>query len=248
MSITLQAVIAPTIAPAVQLTITATSPLATLMRSDRNGIHAVRAASLQLSDGQLVLVDYEPAYGDVSYEAQTATGETSNATVNFPTSLPVIHAVHRPTVWARISTISDYSHQRTSATSITQALDGQYPAVTYGVMYSRSMSIAISTATYAEAANLEYVFSQTGALMLRQSEHDGLDAYLAVTSTNIAVSEAQGAYSRWTLSLTANEIAYPPGATQTALVNTYGDNLTALATYATAAAHQKTYYERVSDL
>lgn len=243
MALTIAAKLLTSLAPTVSLEIHSTSPLTQIVRSDRNGIKTVRTPNLDLSAGILLTTDYEPAYGTITYSVSNTSGEYTDISLAIATSLPIIHSVNYPTRWARIESITEWEHTRESSVRCSQSLESPYPSVTFGVMRARHITASIIASSYAQAIDLEALFSLPGTIMLRQAEHEGLDAYLVCTSTSITPNAPNGTDTSWLLSIDAQETAAPQGAPLEASINTYGISLNEYPTYISASV-KSTYYER----
>lgn len=243
MALTITAKLLKSLAPTVALEIYSTSPLTRLVRSDRNGIKTVRTPNLGLSAGILLATDYEPAYGTVTYSVSNNSGENVDTSLTIATSLPVLHSVNYPTRWARIESITEWEHTRESSVRCSQSLESPYPSVTFGIMRARHITASIIASSYAQAIEIETLFSLPGTLMIRQAEHEGLDAYLVCTGTSITPNAPNGTATSWLLSIDAQETAAPQGVPREASINTYGTSLNEYPTYISASV-KSTYYER----
>lgn len=244
--LTLTATLADFLAPTVTIEIHSDTNLTTLYRSDRNGIAPVRAR-LTLSDSVAIIDDYEPAYGTVTYSAENKAGETSEQTLTISGSLPILHHTAYPTQYVQVTAITDYSHTRTSGTIVQQGLTNAYPSVTYSVMRSREIELIITASSYQKAAEIERVLATPGIVMVRQAEHNGLDAYLAITNIAITPSVIAGTATIWQITCQGKETARPAGAPTQSATNSYGTYLDIYPLYIDSSTNHDTYIERLKN-
>ena len=235
--------------PAVEIRITgAKGTLLSIERSDRNGVHPIRATyPLQLNGEQLSIIDYEPAFGKVTYQVNLTPAPTTpiTASIEIKNSLPVLHSVFFPLWNTVVNTISDYSQTQAAQSIITPVYGSPYPAVQFAPMESRKISLTAIFSTYAAARAALHIVNIPNIFMLRQWEHDGLDAYLIVEESTISANNPNGIATSWQISFTAREVDYPQGIIQAAAINNYGQALEEYATYAEAFTGESTYEKRI---
>jgi hypothetical protein len=215
--------------------------LTAIIRSDVNGSRAVRLyAGADLSNGELVTTDHEPALmGLVTYQATvhnlvTGSTEAANASATLDgVERSRIAPASMPQAGAWYDLAPDLRLGRETTTTLAQVINRDDPLVTLGSQTSRRGTLRIFADDYQMGTSLEQVFNRGDVVLLRQPDHPGLDMYVVGTRTSLTVQPEITRPRRWVLEVDYTEVAAPT----TPLLGTTGWNVAAsLARNATLAA------------
>lgn len=198
---TLTATALPTLA-AVRLEILgAADGAVTLTRSDANGTAPVRLLEDQEPiGGSLVVTDYEPALtGTLTYSVTDSAAVTVSDTADLTglVAHPVLVSPVRPQHRVDLVAVTDYSHSRESNATVHPIIERTDPIVIYGGLRTRQGTVNLYAPSYAEALAIEDVFDSGEVALLRQTDHDGMDAYMIAERTSVSVFQGATVERRW---------------------------------------------------
>lgn len=197
----------------VEITITYTENVISLLRADVNGTRAVRlhAGTLPTTEGTgtLRITDYEPALaGLIQYRALGAGGELASDWISFPGEAcrPRFTIPAVPIFGLSIDALTGYDATRLSRSTVHEIIGRDDPLVVQGRMRNRSGTMKVPFDTYAELLDLEAILERGQTMLYRQVEHAGLDLYFHATDLTQAVDEGV-----WYLSFSFVEVGFPLG-------------------------------------
>lgn len=233
-----------------RLTITPTAEVTRVRRTDANGTADVRTMTgvLPHSTGVLILDDYEPAHGVATYTLTTAGGTVTGA-ITLALSSPWLGTPEVPQYSAPVPAVLDYG-AGTSTLSTVHEPDGRYdPIVIVRGASSRRGSLTVSGGSYPAALNLLRLCQRGQTMLLRQTQHNGMDMYFIPMQADIVTALAAGPSSQFDLTLQYIEVGRPTGALSGALgwtweslaaaFPTWGDVFEAYATWGDVRLDQR---------
>lgn len=194
----------------VRLNIDSTAAVTSVVRADANGTRPVRTrAGLLPRTGVFAVYDFEPSIsGALNYRVTSSEG-----TVEVWTSLatgdgmnPIFTLPSVPEYFVSVELVTDYSAARESRSTIHEVIGRDDPMIALGNLRTRRGTLEIWSAEYQQARNLETLVERGQIAQYRQSEHPGMDMYLAVTSLDTAPDE-----DKWKTSLGYAEVNWPLG-------------------------------------
>lgn len=190
----------------------ATGPV-TLTRSDANGTHDVRLLPGQEPiTGGMIVTDYEPALvGPVAYTLIDSAAVEDHTVVNLTGLVdhPVLVSPVRPQLRADLIAVTDYTHSRDTNATVHEIIDRQDPVVVYGQLRTRTGTVALYAPSFADAAAIENIFDSGEVVLLRQTDHDGMDQYLLAERTNVSVFRRDTTPRRWEVTVTFTQVLSP---------------------------------------
>lgn len=216
----------------VALVLTPTESLASIMRTDANGVQPVRFPSGTFPTSRPVQVDdWEAALsGPVTYRAGDAS-----ARVTLDGTGPWLTPPRAPSASVRLVSVIGYDAARESTSTATPLANGS-SVVKLGKMGLRTGAFEVLCADHAVAVHIEDLLARYPQQFLRVPEHVSMDLYFLVQGTKVATDPETGA---WTLTVDYTETAAPaeglPTWTYAALAAAYPDLGSASASYASLA-------------
>lgn len=165
-----------------------TDDVPVITRTDVNGTVPVRlrvdeapiAGFLQVRDHEAALL------GAVTYEVQTSpTEQVSDSTSLDLTGPARIHSVQYPTIATVPDNLTGYDATRQSSSVVHWPQGRPDPIVIDSPARTRTGALTAFAASHAAATDVQVTLRSGQALMLRQSEHPGMDMYFRVTDSRI---------------------------------------------------------------
>jgi hypothetical protein len=204
----------------VRLTITPTEDITRVRRSDVNGTQDVRTLTGQLphtGTDVLTLDDYEAAHGPARYTVTTAAGTvTSSIVMSLP--MPWFGTPENPQHSVSVNSFEDYAAGMSTLSTVHEPegrdLD---PIVIVRGGSTRRGSLRIEGGTYAAALKILRIFQRGQTMLLRQSDHAGMDMYFVPMHADIVTALAALKSSQFDVTCTYIEVARPNGALSGAL-------------------------------
>ncbi|TDE91589.1 hypothetical protein EXU48_15705 [Occultella glacieicola] len=180
-----------------------------ITRTDANGTHPVRLLPNQLpTPSQLIVRDYEAALtGPVTYTLTGAGG--SQVTTSLGSDHPWLFVPVYPQFSAAVESVTGYTSDRATQTTVHQVIGRPDPLVTIGRLQTRAGTLEIWCASHADALTVQNVYSLGHAVMLRQVEHAGLDMYHFARAVTVDPFAPQGARTRWRVAVDYVEVNRP---------------------------------------
>lgn len=223
-----------------RLTITPTAAVTGIRRSDANGSVELRTMTGQLphaAPAVLLLDDYEASEGTSTYTVTTTAGTVSGSIV-LALESPWIGTPEAPQFSAAVPAVLGYGAGGSTRSTVHEP-DGRGDAVVI-VMggAKRRGTMTVQGGTYATALALFGLCQRGQTLMLRQTDHAGMDMYFLPLNWDIVTSRTDGAASEFDLDIQYLEVGRPAGALAGALGWTW-DEL--LATYPSWNAQYAAY-------
>lgn len=210
--------VAPSSAGTITLTISgAPAGPVTITRTDANGVGTVRLLAGQAPiAGAMVVTDYEAALvGVVTYQVVDSAAAT---TTSAPTTLAglVTEAMLGVPVLPQLSVagvfpLDTYSATRRSTGTIHEVIGRQDPVVTLGRAQLRVGSLQYLTEDYPGAAAIVQAYDRGEVVLLRQTDHAGLDLYHVATSSTVSPAATTREGMRWAVAVEFVEVAPPSG-------------------------------------
>lgn len=239
-----------------------------IVRSDSNGVNAVRLAAGQLpASGNIAVEDYEASMltgTPITYYVYDAVGLVAQATVtNEPTyantapGLVYLTCPPRPGLGRALNTgarpdepvVTSYDARSVAASTVHRVVDRADPVVILRTAQLPEGVLQITCPSLASAQGIGYVLGQPYTFMLRQSDQDSLDFHFVMTGTSLShAQESWGTVDgrverRWVLDVSYTEIATPPEEVTRTAGWTYADVTAAHATYAAVLGTYATYLD-----
>jgi hypothetical protein len=220
---------------AVRLTITPSADVTRVRRTDTNGTADVRTLTDQLphaAPDELVLDDYEAAHGQARYTITTTAG-TVTGTIHHALSGPWLGTPENPQFSVRVTSVEDYGAGAQTLTTVFEP-EGRdvAPIVIVRGASTRRGNMRVAGGTYAEALTILRVFQRGQTMLLRQTEHAGMDMYFIPMSFDIVTALAAREGSIFDVSCSYLEVARPNGALSGALGWTWAALAADFATWA----------------
>lgn len=218
-----------------QISITPTATITRIQRTDANGSYDVRTLTGQLpwpaASGVLTLDDYEAAAGTSTYTVTTSVDiVTGSVGMDFGgiiwLGVPVT-----PQNSAQVKAVLSYDADQQARSTVLEPDGSPFPIIITRSASSRRGSMQLYAGTYAEALNLLRMFGRGQVVMLRQSDHAGMDMFFTSTSAGIStLSTAQGS-SVFSVTVSYIEVPRPRAALSGALGWTWGELKNTYATW-----------------
>lgn len=187
--------------PAVQLTLTPTETITSILRSDVNGNASVRVpAGTFPRTGPLVLEDWEASLtGIVTYTAGPAVARITMAGTD-----PWLITPLRPAGSVRLEQVTDYAATHQSLATLHQVVDRPDPLAALGRLTTRTGSLSILCPDYAAATARKDALDRAGIVLLKTPDRPGMDMYFIPTQASY-----RPAADRWMLEVAYTEVARP---------------------------------------
>lgn len=202
-----------------RLTITPTATVTRVRRSDANGSVDVRTMTGELphpTGTDLVLDDYEAAQGASTYTVTTTDGTVSGSIVLLLGS-PWLGTPEAPQFSAAVPAVLSYGAGSATRSTVHEP-DGRYdPVVIVMGGATRRGTLTLEGGTYARALALLRLCQRGQTLMLRQTDHAGMDMYFIAQQADIVTSRTAGPGSLFDLDIQYIETGRPSGALSGAL-------------------------------
>lgn len=197
----------------VLLTVTPTSTVTAILRTDANGSAVpVRTAEDALPAGALLVVrDFEAAHGTVVYRVLDG-GAGASASVDVDIVTERLAAVVLPQALAVPSRgIVGYAASREPSTTVHVVVDRPDPVPSLGPLRARTGLLDVWCADYAEVQAVLAVYDVAEVVLLRQATHPGLDLYhvasgAITTDVRIGSGTQDG---RWVVTVPFSEVRRP---------------------------------------
>lgn len=186
-------------------------------RTDTNGTREVRRLAGQAPvNGAMTLTDREASLiGAVSYTVTDAAGQTvtaSTSALDTPQRSPRIHQVITPTLVTVPRMLTGYQSTRETATPVHWVEGRSDPVVILRAAKYRAGTLVAYATDYASAAQIDGIARPGWLLMLRQSDHPGMDMYFVTTSSTVEPIELRSGGWVWEVRLEYVEVGYPTAA------------------------------------
>jgi hypothetical protein len=181
----------------VQLSITPSGTITRVQRTDANGTYDVRLLAGILpwpaASGVLTLDDYEAANGSCTYTITTSVDSASGAVV-LDLGGPWLGVPVTPQFSSRVDSITGYGSALESRSTVLEPEGSPFPIVITRTGSSRRGRLELWAGTYPAALNLLRLAGRGQVMMLRQSEHAGMDMFFTVNggTTLKTLTVAQG--------------------------------------------------------
>jgi hypothetical protein len=226
---------------AVNITITKTEAINSLVRADVNGTKPVRATAGFFpsagTSGTLELTDHEAALtGPILYRA----GASATAWTAFPKGMePRLTLPLHPSADVLAKEVTDYSYSRETAGTIHEIIGREEdPVIIRGGMKARRGSLEIIVDNFEQVTALENLLSLRHTVQYRQGDVEGMDFYFSPLSL-APRPEADGA---WSLTVSYIKTAFPVGDRIASWAWTFSDLAAAPgATFGTVAQDYKSF-------
>lgn len=218
----------------VRLTVTPTADVTRVRRTDVNGTADVRTMTGLLphtAPAELVLDDYEAGHGLARYTVTTTAGTVTGSIVHtLPT--PWLGTPENPQFSVAINSFQDYgaAMQTLSTVHEPEGRDAPPIVIVRGASTRRG-SLRVEGGTYAQALKILRMFQRGQTMLLRQSEHAGMDMYFIPMNAEIVTHLAARAASIFDVTLSYLEVGRPAGALSGALGWTWAQLETDFATW-----------------
>jgi hypothetical protein len=185
----------------------------TLTRTDINGTAPVRLRTGQAPiAGTMVVQDNEPALtGPITYQVVDSAGAALSASTALGIVGARIASVQLPSLSAVPEQVTGYDAAATSATVVHWPVDRGDPVVICRPARTREGSLTVFSSSSAAARTLAGVIAPGRMLMLRQSDHPGLDMYFVPTDRDAEPVQLL-AGGRWVWTVTARYVEVKPPA------------------------------------
>ena len=219
----------------IALTVTATTPVTRVLRSDTMGTRPVRAQTGTWPiTGTTVLIDHEPAVtGPVSYTVDDGGAGASTTTTLGLTeawlTVPVTPARSR-----RLDLVTGLDSVQESANVIHEVIDRIDALVTLGPLRLRAGRMTLWTATAGEARAVAALYGLGEVVHLRQPI-PSLDMYHVADSVRVAPQRQETRPRRWQVEVLYREVDWPRGDGRGTLGYSYDDVLADHTSYAALA-------------
>jgi hypothetical protein len=203
----------------VRLTITPTAEVTRVRRTDVNGTAEVRTLTGQLPHAApdvLVLDDYE-ANGAARYTVTTTAGTvTGSIILELPT--PWLGTPENPQFSVPVRSFQDFNSGASTLSTVHEP-EGRNaaPIVIVRGASTRRGNMRIEGGTHAEALKILRIFQRGQTMLLRQSDHAGMDMYFIPMNFEIITAAAWGRDSQFDVTLSYIEVGRPAGALSGAL-------------------------------
>lgn len=198
----------------VSLSIAQTASVASIVRSDRNGVAPVRAAAGQLptpATGTTVITDYEASHGPNAYTIYHADGSVAaTTTASLALARPMLLVPIAPNYSEAVDTITNYGAGRESFSTAHRIIGRADPVVVLGKLGTRQGTLEIFTVDLEDAARVVRVFDRGEAVLLKQAVA-GLDMFFTAESLDVSPYEVKGEQTRWKLTIAYLEVTRPYG-------------------------------------
>jgi hypothetical protein len=239
-----------------------------IVRSDSNGVNAVRVPAAQLpASGNIAVEDYEASMVSgtpITYYAYDATGLVAQATVtddatfaNTATGVVYLTCPPRPGLGRLLNAgaradqiiVTLYDAQVQTTSTVHRVVDRADPIVILRTAPLPEGRLELTCPSLSSAQDLGYILGQPYTFMLRQSDQDRLDFHFTVSGMNLTHSEQDwgvvGGRSerRWTLAVAHTQISTPPEDVTRTAGWTYGDLTAANSTYIAVLGSYATYLD-----
>ena len=195
-----------------RLTITPTADVTRVRRTDANGTYDVRVLDGQLPHAApdvLTLDDYEAAKGTSTYAVITTAGTVSGSIVLALTS-PWLGTPETPHYSAPVASVLTYGAGVVNQSTVHEP-DGAPAIVIVRGGSTRRGSMTIQGGSYSTALNLLRLCQQGRTMLLRETQHPGMDMFFMPMNADIITSLAAGAASQFDLSVQYIEVGRPTG-------------------------------------
>lgn len=164
--------------------------------------------------GQVIPTD---PWGDqakplIRYDVLDAAGARTSATTSLTgVDFPQMQVAQVPQLRRALQSVTGYTAERATTTTVHQVIGRVDPVVTIGKMRLRTGTLTAWCADHAAAQAIEALAGRGQLLLLRQPDHPGLDLYFSTTRTTVAPDSAQTERRRWSVALDYVETAAPRG-------------------------------------
>jgi hypothetical protein len=204
---------------------------------------AHESASVETVPEPIYITDYEPASGPLRYDLVSMDGALVSLDVaGFLLSTPWLFTPVIPGYSRRLERVDEVTAQQPSMSTVHDRLLGRFdPIVVMRPPGTRRGVLKLYAGTYDQARIILEPLRQATVMMLRQSEHVGLDMYFAATDSEIFHETPEGQATTWGVSMSYVELKRPEGPLAGALGWTYADLEAATARYADLRLTYATY-------
>lgn len=188
--------------------------LVSLTRADANGTRVVRTYPDQdFSAGELYVNDAEAALtGSIVYTVVTDLPETSSVSTSFTeASGPYLSQVLTPSDVVAVSAVLEYESNRRTNSTVHYIINRADPIVSIGTLSTRTGQMEIFCNSYSQVHLAENLLSSGEILMLRQSDHAGMDMYFVAIQTTASVLAHETTPQKWVIGVQFQEVVWPNG-------------------------------------
>jgi len=148
----------------------------------------------------------------IRYDVLTSDGKRTSATTSLVgVDFPQLQVAQVPQLRRALQSVTGYSAERATTTTVHQVIGRVDPVVTIGKMRLRTGTLTAWCADHAAAQAVEALAGRGQLLLLRQPTHAGLDLYFSATRTSVTPDSNATERRRWTVSLDYVETAPPRG-------------------------------------
>lgn len=234
-----------TIRGCVRLSLTVTGPNHSLERADSNGLHPVRLETAFPLNQEIIIDDFEAAMtGPVTYSLFSETSSTTHTLQSPGYQLPLVHCVINPIQRYRLENVVTISNDRTWDTAISPIIGSAFPRAIPGKTQAITFAMACLFESHGAAQTFIRSLDGSATYMLRQTEHQGLDAYFTPLSARLSPATTDGKNTVWNVELQCQELAYPSGKLLSSIGRSYGDDLDDAPTYRASILTRPLYQNR----
>lgn len=226
-----------------RLTITPTADVTRVRRTDAKGTADVRTLTGQLphtAPAVLTLDDYEASHGTATYTVTTTAGSVSGSIV-LALASPWLGTPENPQHSAPVASVLDYGAGTATRSTVHEPDGDSGPIVIVLGTATRRGSMTVQGGDYPATLALLRLCQRGQTMLLRETQHPGMDMYFLPMQADIVTSLQAGPGSRFDLAIQYIEVARPTGALSGALGWTWADLATDFTTWADVAETYATW-------
>lgn len=228
-----------------QLQVVPTGTVTRVQRTDRNGSYDVRTLTGLLpwpvASGTLTLDDYEAADGSSTYTVTTSADVvTGTASLDLDGTVWLGVPV-TPQFSAKLQTLTAYAAGVTSRNTVIEPDGSPNPIVIIRSASSRRGQLTLWAGGYEAALALLRLCGRGQIILLRQSDHAGMDMFFTATNSELTTLRTDGKDSVFGVQLTYIEVPRPRSPLSGALGWTWGELKNTYATWGDVFAAYATW-------
>lgn len=218
-----------------QLSILPTGTVTRVQRTDRNGSYDVRMITGLLpwpaASGTLTLDDYEAADGTSTYTVTTSADVVTGTAVLDLAGTVWLGVPVTPQFSAKVQTVTGYGAGVRSRNTVLEPDGSPNPIVIIRSSASRAGQMQLWAGTYEAALALLRLCGRGQIILLRQSDHAGMDMFFTATDADLTTLRTDGKDSVFGVQLQYIEVPRPRAPLSGALGWTWGELKNTYATW-----------------
>ena len=234
-----------------RLTITPTADVLSVRRTDVNGTYDVRTMTGVLphpaAGGVLVLDDYEAVHGTATYTVATAD-QTLTGSIVLDLDSPWLGTPEAPQFSAAVQSVLDYAAGTATLSTVFEPDGRAAPIVVVRGASSRRGTLRVAGGSYAATLNLLRLCQRGQTMLLRQTDHPGMDMYFIPLNADITTALAAGPASVFDLSVQYIEVDRPLGSLSGSLGWTFAALAAAFTDFAAVSAGYASFGDLRTDV